>query len=141
MPGTLLFETVGGARAGVRNILSLATALRGSDALAFNALQGMVSSILDSHRVQIRPVTDSAEAQANTIINRFLSGWGGNPHASLTAIAAAVVAFRGEAGTLLNTIADPVSVNGQGEIVYDVVDITDLHASLDTLITACAVLE
>jgi hypothetical protein len=144
MPLTLLgTHAARDCKGAVRTLLDRATIVSLAPSLPYNRLHGIVTSMRETDLTVIKPLVDNLTAnQINTLLTfPFAAGWGANPAAHLTSIRSALVTFYAAARTLLNSIDDPVTVDGAGETQYAEVDVTSLHPSINTLLGVVTTLE
>jgi hypothetical protein len=136
-------ENIKGAVGAVRNIKQQAEFLLGVSSTPFNTLQSRCKAMRDSHVAGLNPVFVGGltNAQINAIFANHLAGWTGTPAQALNTLRAALVAFYGPLNTLFATLEDPVSIDAAGTLVYAIVTITSLHATLQAVLDAANVLE
>jgi hypothetical protein len=145
MAATFLPDLVKGCIGAVRFIKDNTNTLRyGNVALPLNAFQARASSIADSDKSSIAVLLASGnQGQVNTIVTRFVSGWGTDPWTGLNGVHNAVTAFKGKARTIANAAGSP-TIDADGETIWPIIPlatIQTLYPELDALLVACAVLE
>jgi len=147
MAGVLGHEVVAAAQSGVKSIKGRAQAIRAATTMPFDQVSQYCAGIRNSDFFELKPITDGPQAATNTIINRFVvAGWPADSWGAIDAIRDALLLFYPVAkpiveGTAGGSPSWPMTFDNQGATVWATVNVTDMHATLNTVIAACQVLE
>lgn len=125
----------------VRLVGEYAGIIRDAGSMPFNELGARSMQIRQVDSSSIGPIlTSGTQAAINTVLTRFIAGWGADPFTQLGVVHNAVGPFLTAANTLRGSMGDPVSWTPAGEVWVTVtgLQLAALHPSLDAILAAVA---